>query len=195
MLAELLDPVAQSFIASRNARGPQEVQIHRAGAGAGILANCVWWGYAVARMPGARQSALRLATGNPEVTWMAALCALLIVATGLLLLLTGAARALGARDFMVAAKACVWIAGAGALLWTGAFYASAPVVNCTLLAGCIWTLASGMTRLLLSLRGLPQQLLPDPESLGLPVSGPASQHEAAEGMSGKNDWNPPRFKD
>jgi len=195
MLGEILEPVIDAIAKKQRPHGQQEHEFHRAGTGAGMIATGLWWATSLSSTPGAQSEANQAlqSAGLPDSIPKLA-CMLLLVIGGLLFF-TGAARSRGSRDAMVAAKAIVWIAGAVALLGMQSSAADSPFPNFVLMTICVWTIASGATRLVLALRGMPTPQLPDPEEIGLPVSGPASREEAAESMSGKNNWKPPRFRD
>jgi hypothetical protein len=174
---------------------PQEHEIRKAGTGAGMVVTSAWWASLFSHAPLMQQQAAQLSSGHAlsQGAQIVAGGAALFFVTGLVLLSTGAKRSRGSRDVRVAGKALLWTGAAALLLAGQAFVADSPFFNFLLTTIYVWTLASGLTRLYLAMRGMPEALLPDPEELGLPVSGPATRDEAIASMQGKGDWKPPRF--
>lgn len=197
MFSVIVESVSQVVNQNRRPVGQPENEMRRAGTGAGMLVTALWWGCFFALSPDVQRTASNYFHGAaPSSSAQIGFAgAFVFMVTGLLLFSTGAARSRGPRDMMVAAKAGFWIGAAAALLWNRAFVPDSPLINFVLTTLYVWTLASGGTRLFLALRGMPVPRLPNPEEMGLPVSGPASIDQAAEGMSGKRDRKRPRFRD
>ena len=180
-----------------NTAGLQEREINRAGIGAAMIAAALFMALALLESGEGARAALALIGGDVPLppTTMVVIAAgwALFFGVGVLLLLAGAARSYGPRDSIVAAKALAWTAVASAAMFYGAYIPGWPITDFLLKAVYVALLAASMMRLLLALRGMPAQALPDPSELDLPVSGPASQDEAMAGMSGKDGWHPPHF--
>lgn len=197
MLTEIFGPALDQLAQNRRPIGEQEHQIRRAGSGAAFLILALGWGAFVGSMPETRGEAARVMSGGaltPE-DWIGIGVWAFALVSGILMLLTGIKRSRGPRDAMIAAKALFWIALAAALFWKGAFVPDWPLLDALLVTVYVGTIVSGLTRLILALRGMPELRLPDPEDLGLPVSGPASAEAAAAAMAGSDSWNPPRFRE
>jgi hypothetical protein len=186
----ITESVVKQVAQNRRPPGQQEHEIIRAGNGAGMIVTALWWAALFLQMPEMHRTTAQLTGGSGlSVAALAVVLgwALFLIA-GLFLLITGASRARGKRDVMVAAKASFWIAVSASLLWLRAFVPGWPLINFLLISMYVAAIASGATRLFLALRGMPAQRLPDPEEVGLPVSGPASAEDAARAMSGDGGW-------
>jgi len=130
------------------------------------------------------------AIGIPLLAWV------LFVLIGVLFVGVGASAANGGRDLLLAARAVAAIAIGAATVWWSRNVTDTPILRLFLEFVAVWLVASAATRLVLGLRGMRPERLPDPRTNpDLPMSEPASRDEARDGMSGRGQWRPPEFSE
>lgn len=197
MITEAFEPILESLARHHqmNPPKPHHVEIARAGTGAGLLTAGVYGGIVSHdSLEALIAAAARTPDHAPALAWIVLGGLVLVFAGGLLELVVGVARSAGPRDLHLIAKYIFLTAGAGALLWYGAYLAGWPVLNLVLQGLYLWWLAAGATKLVLALRDTSVPQLPDPETISdLPMSGPASREQAHEAMLGGGQWKPPKF--
>jgi hypothetical protein len=198
MLNEILTPFLDSMQRHRASAPPsaREEEMRRAGRGAAMTAIAAYAAFlaSFSLAPDLRQLA-HDPRRVPDGIWMLVAAWAAFVCLGVLLFVVGCRRSRGERDALIAAKACAFAAIVVGLVWWGAFPADRPTLDLLLSALYLWVFVANLVKLILALRGMPAQRLPDPEYVDdLPMSGPATRDQAQDGMSGRHDWVPPRFR-
>jgi hypothetical protein len=204
MLNEILGPLFENLQNRRTAApvNPQAAEIIRAGRGAGLIALALYpivlgsmqVGIDYGRLLGdfvRGPSAILM----PEL-WVPLLAWMQLIVTGSLWLGAGARRSRGGRDMLLAARSLVGVAFGVGLGWVAINVTDAPRVELVLEFLAVWFVVSAATRLILALRGMRPERLPEPKTNpDLPMSGPASRDEARDGMLGRGQWRPPQLRD
>lgn len=173
-------PLAEA-IRAHNALPPYEKNLARGAGGAAIITLGLWFGLPI----------LAQGSASPGVV----IAWLVVMAFGVLWFRVGWRNSRAPRDPIKA-----WWSGVelvfGGFLLSCAYPSDSPGADWILAGIYLAIVVEGATGLVMTLRGLPPQGLPDPSRVpGMPMAGPASRREARRALHGRRDWQPPRFPD